>query len=115
MSTWLWVVLLTVGLIKLPIAALMLWLPFRSDAVLESLPPADADAGDSSGEDDGGSKTLPGVVPGSDPGPRVWGPFDRRRPRRGPPGCAASRGGRVPSPARVRAPRRAGTRVRARQ
>ncbi len=116
MSTWLWVVLLTVGLIKLPIAAVMLWLPFRSDAVIESLPPADSGAGDSSEEDDGGSKTLPGGVSGSDRGPRVWGPFDRRRPRRGPPGCTAGgRGGRVPPPARVRTCRRAGTRVRARQ
>ncbi len=116
MSTWLWVVLLTVGLIKLPIAALMLWLPFRSDAVLESLPPAESAAGDSSEEDDGGSKTLPGGLPGSDRDPRVWGPFDRRGPRRGPPGCmAGGRGGLVPPPARVRTSRRGRTRVRARQ
>ena len=48
-----WVLLLA-GLIKLPIAALMLWIPFRYD---ES--PDVSDASDSS-EEDGGSKALPG-------------------------------------------------------
>ena len=30
MQTWMWVLLLA-GLVKLPIAALMLWIPFRYD------------------------------------------------------------------------------------
>jgi hypothetical protein len=102
-----WVVLLALGLIKLPIAALMLWIPFRSDAALESLPSAESAAADSSDEDDGGSKTLPD-------GPRHHrrprGPIHGRGPRRGPHGGSAP-----PSPARVRTTRRGATRVRARQ
>jgi hypothetical protein len=91
-------------LIKLPIAAVMLWIPFRSDAALES---SAAEEPDSSGEDEGGSKTLPGNFR------RHWrprGPVHGRGPRRGPHGGSAP-----PSPARVRAPRRGTTRVRARQ
>jgi hypothetical protein len=100
MHTWMWLVLLALGLIKLPIAALMLWIPFRSDAALESLAPA---PGESADGEDGGSKTLPGGVSGGGRGPRVGGPHPRsplhgRRPRRGPHGGAA-----CPSPGRARA------------
>ncbi len=59
-----WVLIVLLGLIKLPLVALMLWMPFRSD------PPPD-DVSDSS-QEDGGSKTLPG------------GPHDGRRHPRGP-------------------------------
>ena len=36
MHTWIWWVFLSVVLIKLPITRLLLWIPFRSDAALES-------------------------------------------------------------------------------
>jgi hypothetical protein len=104
MHTWIWWVFLAVVLIKLPIAALLLWIPFRSDAALESLPAAELDP---PGEDEGGSKMLPGDFR------RHWrprGPVHGRGPRRGPHGGSAP-----PSPARVRAARRDATRVRARQ
>jgi hypothetical protein len=122
MHTWMWLVLLTLGLIKLPIAALMLWIPFRSDAALESLEPAEAARADSSDEDDGGSKTLPdagrgprvGGGPRMGRGPRVGGcPFNGSGSHRGPHGGTA--GGRVTSPARVRTSRRGPTRIKTRQ
>lgn len=83
-----WVLLLA-GLIKLPIAALMLWIPFRYDESQVS-----TDASDSS-EEDGGSKALPGGP--LNPHPRSPLP---RSPRRGPHGSPSS-------PARVRRPVRA--------
>ncbi|HWX75513.1 MAG TPA: hypothetical protein VNZ05_09410 [Solirubrobacteraceae bacterium] len=51
MSLWLLIALF--GLIKLPLAALMLWLPMRNDAAM-----AVPDTGESSDED-GGSRTPP--------------------------------------------------------
>ena len=90
MQTWMWVVLLA-GLIKLPIAALMLWIPFRYDESTYS-----PDVTDSS-EEDGGSKALPGGP--NNPHPR--GPLPRR-PRRGPHGSPSPS-----SPPRVRRPVRA--------
>jgi hypothetical protein len=99
MSTWMWVVILTLGLVKLPIAALMLWIPFRSDAAMASGESAE------SSEEDGGSKTLPGGP--RDPHPRA--PLHGPRPRRGPHGSSAS-----PSPARVRCPRQSASDRRAR-
>jgi hypothetical protein len=111
MHTWMWLVLLAIGLIKIPVAALMLWIPFRSDAALQSLPPAESPAADSPGEDDGGSKTLPGTGRVGPHRPRA--PLGGRGPRRGPPGCTA--GGRLASPARVRTARRGATRVTVRR
>jgi hypothetical protein len=107
-----WLVLLAIGLIKIPMAALMLWIPFRSDAALESLAPAESAPPDSSGEDDGGSKTLPGTVLGGGPR-RPRAPLGGRGPRRGPHGCTA--GGRAAPPARVRTARRGATRVTVRR
>jgi hypothetical protein len=115
MHTWMWVVLLALGLIKLPIAALMLWIPFRSDAALASYP-AETPSADSSDGDDGGSKTLPGAgLGGRGPHPYPRAPLGRG-PRRGPHGCPT--GGQTgsdgrASPARVRTARlrRGGTRV----
>ncbi len=85
------------GLIKLPIALLMLWVPFRRDesAVSHASPSED----ESSGEDEGGSKTLPGNPRRPSPNrphPRtpLRGP---RGPRRGPHGTPAH-----PAPARSR-------------
>ena len=85
MPTWLWIVIFA-GLIKLPIAALMLWIPFHYDESMRA-----PDVSDSS-EEDGGSRALPGGP--LDPHPR--GPLPRT-PRRGPHGSPS------PSPpARVR-------------
>jgi|ERR1700722_9536791 len=91
MSTWTWVLILGFGLIKLPIALMMLWLPFRTDESLAAL--AAGEEGDSTDEDEGGSKTLAGV-------PRRPSPH-RPRPR---PGWRGPRGPRrgphgAPSPA----------------
>jgi hypothetical protein len=101
MQAWMWIVLLA-GLIKLPIAALMLWIPFRYDDSMNAV----EDASDSS-EEDGGSNALPGGP--LDPHPRAPLP---RRPRRGPHGSPAP-----PSPprsrrtARTARPLRSGQRV----
>jgi hypothetical protein len=90
MSLWMLILLLSVA-IKLPLAALMLWLPFRDDEALRSEQP-------SSGDDDGGSKTLPQgplgprprrPLPGAGPPARrpahAAGTVRRQlRPRRGP-------------------------------
>jgi hypothetical protein len=97
MQTWMWVLLLA-GLIKLPIAALMLWIPFRYD---ESQ--VVNDVSDSS-EEDGGSKALPGGP--LNPHPR--GPLPRN-PRRGQHGSPSPS-----SPPRVRRPVRAVTPFRVR-
>jgi hypothetical protein len=87
----LWVLIALLALIKLPIAALMLWMPFRNDSAMNaSEPPGQSD-------DDGGSRaTFAGPL---DPHPRrplPWGPRSRS-PRRGPHGCSPP-----PSPRRVR-------------
>ena len=85
MPLWLWILLLA-GLVKIPLAGLMLWIPFRYDESMRT-----SDAPDSS-EEDGGSKALPGGP--LDPHPRAPRP---RRPRRGPHGSPSP-----PSPPRVR-------------
>ena len=81
------------ALVKVPLAALMLWIPFRSDEAMiarEDFPASES-------EDDGGSKVLPGA-PG-DPHPRRPLPV---RPRRGPHGPAPASPPRVRrAPARV--------------
>lgn len=87
----LWMLIVMLALIKLPIAALMLWIPFRSDAALAVEPPDRSD-------EDGGSRALPAGP--LDPRPRrplPSGPFSPR-PRRGPHGSPPP-----PSPRRVRA------------
>jgi hypothetical protein len=98
MSTWVWIVLL-VGLIKLPLAGLMLWIPFRYDEAMRA-----PDVPDSS-EEDGGSKALPGGP--LDPHPRTPLP---RTPRRGPHGSHSP-----PAPARSRRPALPPLRVAARR
>jgi hypothetical protein len=89
MGTWAWVLVLGFGLIKIPIGLLMLWVPYRNDASAIPLP-APEDNG-SAGEDDGGSKTLPGAPRRPSPNrphPRtpLRGPHG---PRRGPHGAPA--------------------------
>jgi hypothetical protein len=87
MQLWVWIVLLA-AVIKLPIAGLLLWIPYHYD---EAMRPVDApDASD----EDGGSKALPGGP--LNPHPR--GPLPRN-PRRGPHGAPSP-----PAPSRVRAP-----------
>lgn len=96
-------ILLLLGLLKLPIAALLFWIPYRYD---ESMRVVEADATDSSDED-GGSKALPGGPLNRHPrGPRP------RSPRRGPHGSPSPG-----SPPRTRAPWRVREplRVRARR
>jgi hypothetical protein len=79
----LWLILI-LGVLKLPLVGLMLWLPFRSDQALVDVPDP---------PDDGGSKTLPG--------PDQRGRHPRcplpRPPRRGPHGSRPA-----PPPQRVR-------------
>jgi hypothetical protein len=86
------------ALVKLPIAALMLWIPFRNDEAMQSR------EGSDSSEEDGGSKVLPGGP--LDPHPRTPLP---RRPRRGPHGSPSP-----PSPPRVRTSVRSRRRVASR-
>jgi hypothetical protein len=85
MSLWVWILLLA-ALIKLPLAGLMLWIPYRYDEA------ANAPEASDSSEEDGGSKALPGSP--LDPHPRTPLP---RKPRRGPHGSPS-----LPPPARVR-------------
>jgi hypothetical protein len=90
----LWLVIALLGLLKLPLAGLLLWLPFRHD---EALAAANASASEPGSDEDGGSFTLPAGP--RDPHPRRPLP---RRPRRGPHGGALP-----PSPPRVRGVSRA--------
>jgi hypothetical protein len=85
MPLWVWILLLA-ALIKLPLAGMMLWIPFRDDEAMRA-----PDVPDSS-EEDGGSKALPGGP--LDPHPRAPLP---RKPRRGPHGSPTPA-----SPPRVR-------------
>lgn len=74
----LWTLLIALGLIKLVVGSLMLWLPFRYDAAMvatDDRPHADAEEGS---DEDGGSK-VPG---GSAGGPHPRQPLPRL-PRRG--------------------------------
>lgn len=82
----LWVVLVTLGLVKLVVASLMLWLPFRYDAAMMAVDD------EPRSDDEGGSKVSTGAP--ADPHPRLPLP---RKPRRGPHGSSSP-----PSPARVR-------------
>jgi hypothetical protein len=88
----LWLLLVLMGLLKLVVASLMLWIPFRSDSAMIALAEEDG----SEADDEGGTKVLPGSP--DEPHPRLPLP---RRPRRGPHGSPAP-----PSPARARLPAR---------
>jgi hypothetical protein len=82
----LWLVLVSLGLVKLVVASLMLWLPFRYDAAMVAVDD------EPRSDDEGGSKVSPAAP--VDPHPRLPLP---RHPRRGPHGSSSP-----PSPARVR-------------
>lgn len=96
MSLWMLIVLL--GLLKLPIAGLMLWIPYRNDKAMSAAAAPEADEPDAS-EDDGGSMALPASP--LDPHPQSPRPQPRRR---GPHGSNPA----PPSPPRVRRPAVAG-------
>lgn len=105
----LWTLLITLALVKLLAAALMLWMPFRTDsAVIATGDPPRCDAAD---EDDGGSKVASDREPSSRPPYRPHpGPFRPRRPRRGPDEGSDAPG----APPRVRIGGRASQRLRLR-
>jgi hypothetical protein len=92
----LWMVIVLLGLVKLPVAALMLWLPFRNDQAMniEAVGPETDVSGDSEDGGGGGSIAL-GASP-VDPHPRS--PLPRPR-RRGPHGSGAPS-----APRRIRLP-----------
>jgi hypothetical protein len=100
MPLWL-IIVLVLGLVKLPIAALMLWMPFRNDEATKT-----AEAPGPS-DDDGGTRALPAGP--LDPHPHTPGPFRPlpRSPRRGPHGSPPP-----PSPRRIRTVARSTRRVR---
>lgn len=85
----LWLLLALMGLFKLVVASLMLWIPFRRDSAMM----VRSDEDGSEADDEGGTKTLMGSP--DEPHPRL--PPLPDRPRRGPHGSNAP-----PSPARVR-------------
>jgi hypothetical protein len=91
----LWLLLALLALVKVVIASLMVWIPMRSDSVVSVFEDQSGSESDA-GEDEGGSKTLPGSP--VEPHPRLPRPY---RPRRGPHGSPS-----IPSPARVRKPSR---------
>jgi hypothetical protein len=90
-----WIALLA-ALIKVPIAGLMLWMPFRNDEAMRAPELPD------SPDQDGGSKTLPG----GSPYPRPHTPLPCS-PRRGPHGSPSP-----PAPRRVRTAAAAASRRR---
>jgi hypothetical protein len=91
----LWMVIVLLGLLKLPIAALMLWIPFRDDQAMHMAGSTGEEDAPESSEDDGGSIALPASP--LDPHPQSPRPHPRRR---GPHGSDAP----PPSPPRVRRP-----------
>ena len=97
----LWTLIALLALIKLPIAALMLWIPFRSDTAMN----APESPGQS--DEDGGTRATPaGPLNPRPRRPLPCGPRPRR-PRRGPHGAPPPS-----SPRRVRGSSRTARRVR---
>jgi hypothetical protein len=87
--------LIALGLIKLVVASMMLWLPFRSDAAMIATgdpPRLDSDDDD----DDGGSKVA--LAEPCDPHPRRPSPRPRSRGPHGAPSPPAPRRIRTVSP-----------------
>ena len=91
-----WSLLILLGLLKLTLAGLMLWIPYRRDRAQNIAEAAEA-GGEEGGapEDDGGSRALPASP--LDPHPHSPRPSPRRR---GPHGSDST----PPSPPRVRRP-----------
>jgi hypothetical protein len=86
----LWPMLITLALVKLAVASMMLWLPFRTDSAVVAVddPPR------SDSDDDGGGGSKVSSENPSDPHPRRPRP---RQPRRGPHGSPSP-----PAPRRFR-------------
>jgi hypothetical protein len=80
MPLWVWI-LFAAALVKIPLAALMLWMPFRNDEAMISREAPE------SPEEDGGSKALPAGP--TDPHPRSPRPPRPRRDPHGSPSPAA--------------------------
>lgn len=104
MSTLAWLVVIVVG-IKLPLVAILLWVPFRSDSAR-----VDDDEVDGGGDDDGGAKAPPNApspLPHGplrpDPHGSLHRPPRRRGPHDGSPASPPSRT-RTPLPVRTRLP-----------
>ena len=76
----LWLILLVLGLIKVPIAALMLWIPLRSDDAMNARD--DAARAESDDEDGPGGLRVSGPT---EPHPRLPRPSPRRRGPHGAP------------------------------
>lgn len=83
-----WIIIILLGVLKIPAAALLLWLPFRSDSAAED----EDDAGEAPEDGDGGIEASP--QPPRGPHPRSPIGWPRKR---GPHGSPSS-------PARVRVP-----------
>jgi hypothetical protein len=95
----LWSLLITLALVKLAVASMMLWLPFRTDsAVIATEDPPRTDSDD---DEDGGTKVFRDQRPNPHPR-RPW----PRPSRRGPHGS--------PSPEAPRRVRTGSTRLRVR-
>jgi hypothetical protein len=93
-----WALLILLGFLKLTLAGLMLWIPYRNDRARDMAQAAqDAAIPEEGGasEDDGGSRALPASP--LDPHPHSPRPCPRRR---GPHGSDPA----PPSPPRVRRP-----------
>jgi hypothetical protein len=91
-----WSLLILLGFLKLTLAGLMLWIPYRRDRAQEIAEAAQATGEeDGASEDDGGSRALPASP--LDPHPHSPSPRPRRR---GPHGSDPA----PPSPPRVRRP-----------
>ncbi|MHB8491086.1 MAG: hypothetical protein ACYDA6_02580 [Solirubrobacteraceae bacterium] len=81
-----WIFLALIVLVKIPVVALMLWIPYRSDSAMRSTPVPVAETDGPQNDDDGGGGPSGGVRPRAP------------RPRRGPHADLAS----PSAPARVR-------------
>jgi hypothetical protein len=95
----LWMVIVLLGLLKMAIAGLMLWIPYRNDRQAMNVARANEPEESGASEDDGGSTALPASP--LDPHPQSPRPRPRRR---GPHGTDPA----PPSPPRVRMPAIAG-------
>lgn len=71
----LWLIFLLMGLIKVPIAALMLWIPLRSDDAMSAY---EGDGAPGADDDSGGGGSVRNAGP-RDPHPRLPRSDKRRR------------------------------------
>jgi hypothetical protein len=91
MQVNLWMLILLLGLLKLLIMALLLWMPFRSDSAMDV--PQTSDFPD----EDGGSRTLPAGPLNPHPHTPLRGPSLRRGPHGSPAPASPERVRRHPA------------------